>query len=381
MLFGFYGVVYSKKIDFEIDLDFFNYYVDNGWTIVLFDGFDELESKMSQEVIKWIKKWVRYIDSKTNETKTNVVITARPTGFEQINFAEGFFEKLYIQPFNQKQIEIFSKNFFQIRYSYDKLLEKLKHDNFLEKLANFTGLAELKHRPIYLAMLGFISETDGEIPDTRALAYEKITEAYVFLLDQKKRLDKNMMPTWTKSDKIAFLSEFAYKLHHKASTDECDEKKQLHIYISKKEMKSIFKEILNESNFSSINTDTDVNALAQYFLARTGLLIEPKEGFIQFSHLSFQEYLVAKRIHGKEPKRNIEAYLKRKIFNHLNKVGWEEIAQLYFGIDSIRQAEGQEEILHFLIEPNNADHCKFLFNFLLKSHLQIPKDNPQFKLN
>jgi len=230
---------FSKKIDFEVDLDFFNYYIDNGWAIVIFDGFDELESKMSQELISWIKKWVRYIDKLETKTKTNVIITARPTGFEDNAFSDRLFTKLYIQPFNQKQIEIFSKNFFHIRYSYDKPQEQLKHENFLEKLQNFTGLAELKHRPIYLAMLGFISETDGEIPDTRALAYEKITEAYVFLLDQKKRLEKSIMPSWTKSDKIAFLSEFAYKLHHKASASKYDESRQLHIYISKKEMKGM----------------------------------------------------------------------------------------------------------------------------------------------
>ena len=106
---------FSEKIDFKIDIDFFNYYIDNGWAIVIFDGFDELESKMSQELLNWIKKWVRYIDKLDNKTKTNVIITARPTGFENNAFVDRLFTKLYIQPFNQKQIEIFSKNFFHIR--------------------------------------------------------------------------------------------------------------------------------------------------------------------------------------------------------------------------------------------------------------------------
>ncbi|MDQ7083424.1 MAG: hypothetical protein Q9M36_00120 [Sulfurovum sp.] len=72
-----------------------------------------------------------------------------------------------------------------------KSLPKEKHEDFLEKLKNFTGLAELKHRPICLAMLGFISETDGRDYLIRELwRMRKIAEAYVFLLDQKKRLDK-----------------------------------------------------------------------------------------------------------------------------------------------------------------------------------------------
>ena len=191
--------------------------------------------------------------------------------------------------------------------------EKNKED-FLDKLNNFQGLAELKHRPIYLAMLGFISQTQGHIPDTRAEAYEKITEAYIFMLEQKKKLDKSIVPNWKREDRVDFLSEFAYSIHT-TLTDKADERQQLHIVISHKEMYQIFKNILEKTAFSTMDNKTDTKELYKYFLGRTGLLMEPKEGFVQFSHLSFQEYLVAKRIHRRQPKRNIEKYLKKEILS------------------------------------------------------------------
>lgn len=369
----------NSRLKINIEWDVFNHYIAQGWAIIIFDGLDELGEQTNIKLMDWINNRLSgIVNNKIFNTQTYVVITARPTGFLK-DSDYSMFEKFHIQPFNSNQIESFVKKFFSIRYRHDQRLCDEKIENFMDKLSKFAGLVELKHRPIYLSMLGYISEVDGELPQTRALAYSRMIEAYVHQLDLQKNLDERKggfpQPTWSRTDRITLLEELAYEIHTKADKEReessVDNQKQMQIQISLEELKNYFSIILLNNNFQTINSkDPNIaDSLSKYFLARTGLLIEPKEGFIQFSHLSFQEYLVASRIYRKQKKRGYEEYLRTEIFDKLNRTGWAEIAQLYFSIDSLRQGEEQDQTLHFVINPDKESHIAFLFNlFLLVDH-------------
>lgn len=375
----------NDRLKINLEWDVFNYYIAQGWAIIIFDGLDELGEQTNIKLMDWINNRLRgIVNNGIFNTQTYVVITARPTGFLK-DSDYSMFEKFHIQPFNSNQIEKFVKKFFSIRYRHDQRLCSEKIESFMEKLSKFAGLVELKHRPIYLSMLGYISEVDGELPQTRALAYSRMIEAYVHQLDLQKNLDERKggfpQPTWSRTDRITLLEELAYEIHTKADKEfndsSPDDQKQMQIQISLEELKTYFSNILSNNHFQTIdpNDPNITDSLSKYFLARTGLLIEPKEGFIQFSHLSFQEYLVASRIYRKQKRRGYEDYLKTEIFNKLNRTGWAEIAQLYFGIDSLRQGEEQDQTLHFVINPEEEAHLQFLFNlfFLVDHKISIEK--------
>lgn len=381
-LWNFWLREMNQRLKLELTLDMFQYYIAQGWAIIIFDGLDELGEETNLKLINWITSWLRHGITKNRIVNTNtyVIITARPTGFiKSIDYS--ILKKLYIQPFNSEQINIFVKKFFTVRYKHDLKKCTTKIEAFLDKLKRFEGLVELKHRPIYLSMLGYISEVDGELPQTRALAYSRMIEAYVHQLDLQKNFDERKgnisLPTWSRTDRIAILEELAYKIHTKADEhltknglEGPTDKKQMQIQITIEELKKYFIEILDKNQFQTIRNDENIaDDLCKYFLARTGLLIEPKEGFVQFSHLSFQEYLVASRIYRKQKKRGYEDYLEEEIFDNLDRTGWAEIAQLYFGIDSLRQGEEQEQTLHFVINENETSHQNFLYNlFFLADH-------------
>lgn len=374
----------SKKLDLSLTRDFFDHYIAQGWAIIILDGLDEIDEDTNQKLLMWIGEYSKKITrNRITNTETKIVLTARPTGYlDGIDYS--MFNKFYIQPFNDDQIKQFVDKFFAIRYKHNKVQYKEKVLAFLDKLERFEGLIELKHRPIYLSMLGYISEVDGELPQTRALAYSRMIEAYIHQLDMQKNFDERkrniILPTWSRTDRLSLIEELAYKIHTKADkendhTQKASEKvehaKQMQIQITRDELEQYFIEILKENQFQSIKVnEVEVEKkLAEYFLARTGLLIEPKSGYIQFSHLSFQEYLVASRIYRKQKKRDYENYLKKEIFQNLPRVGWQEIAQLFFGIDSLRQGEEQETTLHFVIDENELSHHQFLLNlFFLTEH-------------
>lgn len=370
---------FSKKLNVELTKDFFDFYIQNGWAILIFDGFDELGDAKNRAVIKWINNWLKHTITSTEKTKTSVILTSRPTGLiNGVDYSN--FKTLHIQPFNIEQIERFANNFFAIRYRHDTALKEQKTKIFLERLNNFKGLAELKHRPIYLAMLGYISEVDGEIPQSRAVAYKKMIEAYVHQLDMQKDLDEKKghcnLPQWSRTDRVELLEELAYKIHNLAQTG-TKESTQLLIYLSKPQLREIFAQILKESSFVSISKTTKPEELEAYYLSRTGLLVEPKEGFVQFSHLSFQEFLVARRIYRKQPKRKLEEYLKTEIFDKLESVGWAEIAQLFFAIDTMEQGSGQSDILHFLIDETKDSHYNFLNDLIFITSNKLSMDEKE----
>ena len=375
----------NRNFDEEIfTIDFFEFYIKQGWAILIFDGFDEIGVAKNESLIKWIKEYIEKNGlNKQINIKTNIIITGRPTGFlSNVNY--DIFKKLYIQSYNQDQIKIYSENYFSIKYSHQKNKIEEKSRIFLERLDKFEDLKQLKNRPIYLMMLAYISENKGELPRTRTLAYQQMIESYLHILDKQKELYEKQhnieLPQWDIYDKTILLEELAYKIHTKADEDLGEMSKwhrniaQLQIQVPKKDVIKYLKEIIKDSRFRTITKEENIENILDYYLARTGLLIEPQDGFIQFSHLSFQEYLTASRIYRKQPKRKVEEYLKTELFNKMGRLGWSEISLLFYGIDTLNQGEEQSAQLQFLINYKEPSHLEFLIKLITITENQLNEE-------
>ncbi len=367
----------QERLDLDLPKEFFELYVKNHWALVIFDGFDEVDESVNSKLIKWIDDW---IDGVIKESKSNAensfycIITARPSGFLSQETYTKNFRKYYLQPFNREQIKQYVSNWYQVRYPIDSVKKISKTKGFIEKLEQFRGLAELKHRPIYLAMLAYVAETFGELPLTRTLAYSKMVDAYIHQLELlKKTTEKKngyQAPSWSYDDKLRVMEELAFRLHTKAclelknATKSAINTEQMQILISKVELNKHIYDIIESGRFNSLEIK-DAEALTKYFIARTGLLIEPKQDFYQFSHLTFQEFLTAKRIYRKLSKRNPISYLKKNIFDTLNQTGWHEVALLYFGIDTLSSGEDHNYIIQYCFNEDNEAHQSFIIDLLM----------------
>ena len=364
--------------------EFFEFYIKNGWAILIFDGFDEIGAQKNKNLIKWLNELIdTYQLRSQKDIRTNIIITGRPTGFlDKVDYST--FKKYYLQPYDQEQIKLYANKYFSIKYSHlpEKIEEKSK--SFLERLDKFDDLKQLKSRPIYLMMLAHISENKGELPKTRTLAYQQMIESYLHILDKQKELYEKQqnieLPQWDMYDKTVMLEELAYKIHTKADKEFDNvvvweqDISQLQIQVSKEEVLKYFEEIVKDSRLRSIDQSQDAKEILDYYLARTGLLVEPSEGHIQFSHLSFQEYLTASRIYRKQPKRKAEDYLKEELFDKLDRTGWSEIALLFYGIDSLKQGQGQSEQLQFLIDETKPSHLEFMVKLMILTENQFAQD-------
>lgn len=287
---------------------------------------------------------------------------------------ERHFSKRYLQPFNTEQIEHYVRNWYRVRYPQDTVTQQSRATDFIEKLRQYRGLAELKHRPIYLAMLAYVAETYGELPVSRTLAYSKMVDAYVHQLELLKQFKekRNLIPptNWTYDDKIRVLEELAFSMHTQAeqtvdkNRNAGKDDGQMQILVHRNQLLEAIKTIVAELLLNSIPAK-DAENLLNYFVARTGLLIETKQDYFQFSHLTFQEFLTAKRIYRKLSKRNPIKYLQEQLFDKIGKTGWHEVVLLYFGIDTLNSGEEHDYLLQACLKVDNPDHERFLIDLLV----------------
>jgi|GEM_PF-3332175 len=356
------------------DREFFDFYISKGWAILIFDGFDEIGAGQNRKLIEWLSSYLSTQKLQSDEIRSNIVITARPTGFlNDINYSN--FAKFDIEPYNENQIESYIGKYMTLLHSPNQQKTKERIETFSTRLKSIDDLKQLKSRPIYLMMLCYISEHKGEIPRSRVLAYQLMVEAYIHILDKQRNLLN--MPNWDYQDKYIMLEELAYKIHLKA-TEEKDSG-QLHIEVSQEEIKEYFKEIVKDEDekLKSIEESEKIEKIMKYYLSRSGLLVESREGFIQFSHFSFQEYLTASKIYRDRDDLDLIEYLNDEIFDKLEGNGFAEVAQLYFGIDSLKGGKNQFKITERIFKDSLPYH-EFIYNLILISENRL-KEREELK--
>lgn len=168
---------------------------DNRRLLVIFDGIDEvggLDARL--HVVKLA------IEAYNQGHK--VIITGRPTGYQDINWQDNRLQKVnrtkpielsqciyYVQPFSRKQIEAFIRRFYRIMDTWQS-----KADQGITQFINAISdtqrnyLLSLARRPIFLTLMSLVHVNDTQMPDGRADLYKRIIDLYLIRQTQHKQL-------------------------------------------------------------------------------------------------------------------------------------------------------------------------------------------------
>jgi hypothetical protein len=247
--------------------------------------------------------------------------------------------QFYVVPFEDTQIREYSEKWFKLREENPETV-KSKVEDFTNSIRKINHLAVLRRRPVFLSMMIHIHTTKGKLPYSRATAYRYMVEAYIEHIDIARRLNKLLENDWSFEDKEIILEELAYKLHSSNIQSSrvnkfSDEKRSIQITMSKDEFMRTIKEIIvaNNGSWQTVR-EGDEKKLLDFYISRTGLLHEPEENMIQFSHLSFQEYLTAHRIYRQVIKRpfKIQETIQNEIFSRIEDSKWSEVLLLFFSL-------------------------------------------------
>ena len=272
--FDSYIDMISSILKFNVNREYVEFYLRNGWCFLIFDGVDEVGNEDNRFKIRnyILKNFNKYND------KNYILVTSRPTGIESSYFFEytkqeeketfkelpkelvfeqkesfenfksndelvdkeansskynnksklSFPSLYYVSQFSDEQINIYSNNWFKLREENPKVI-KDKVDYFISSIDKIKNLTILKRRPVFLSMMIHIHTTKGKLPYSRAMAYKYMVEAYIEHIDIARRLNKFYSKDWSFEDKVRVLEELAYRLHSASINSETNYKSSVQI--------------------------------------------------------------------------------------------------------------------------------------------------------
>ncbi len=151
-----------NPIDKSFDHDMILKFLEMGNFVILFDGFDEIQLKNQELIIKDLRNFV-------NKTINNYfILTSRPEG-ALASF--GDFQLFKILPLNKHES-------FELIRKYDSICPIKIGDKLIEDIdKNFDQTAELLENPFLVSLIYSTYTYNKDIPSTKVTFYEEIYSA------------------------------------------------------------------------------------------------------------------------------------------------------------------------------------------------------------
>lgn len=282
--------------------------IKEGKFLLLLDGLDEIPEaetgKFFQDVSQFVKLYY----------KNNIIITSR-SGFQKFYF-QGF-TYVELADFSTSQIEAFVQKWFTAM-SNDPNIGSQKADQFLEELEKPLNqpIRELAVTPILLNLLCSVFQERQSFPTKKAKLYQAGLDILLKRWDQARGIHRDQIyRSLSLTDKIKLLCEIAY-------TTFSEEK----LFFESHDILPIIENYLQDLPEANPDLETlwlNSEAALKAIEFQHGILIERAKDIYSFSHLTFQEYLTAKKIvTNSEPKK------LKNLAKEIGNYRWREIILL-----------------------------------------------------
>ncbi|MEH2371991.1 NACHT domain-containing protein [Nostoc sp.] len=349
-----------------------------GSALILLDGLDEVSAEYQEHTLKEVRSFSRiYFDN-------HFVIACRIAAWE---YTFDKFTEVEIADFDDKQISEFASNWFK-----NKLV---KSEKFIKSLKKNNRVYQLAVTPLLLTLLCLVFEESESLPNNRSESYHEGLDVLLKKWDAKRGIHRDQIyEKLSLPRKKDLLRQIAYSTFEKEK-----------YFFTPLEVKLILKKyiekISNHDSESNISQG-DIEDLLKSMEAQHGVIIERAKGIYSFSHLTFHEYFVAKRIVSLIPQpldeesdqdEDFKNYHKlqndqeelQKLVKHLINRKWREIFLLVAEIlldasklfrlmkDKADQIlEGKDNLQKYLKHVNKKSQS-LLHPFQIKDNLEAKK--------
>lgn len=285
-------------------------WIDNGKTLIIFDGFDEVSITKRDIVEEWIKTCIHSVDH-----RNSFIVSSRHLTTNHMDDSKwGDQPALYVQGFDKARVRDYIQKWQEHMLSPAEK-EGLSDAEQPEKLARtFTSAAtiqELTSNPLLLSTLMVVHRFEGKkLPDGRSDLYRIYVDGMLGQWYEKATSNEGVR--LTSSQMRRFLRIIAVKMQAEDITS-VDE--------------TVAAKWLNDNN----NTKYLGKRILEHMLERTGLLIGPGE--YQFAHKSIGEFLVAEAVIAEQFRVKNGALVDRLyLLKHSNEDSWRVVLFLWAGL-------------------------------------------------
>ncbi len=245
--------------------------LNQGRSLVLLDGLDEVTGADGKTITKQIKQFARAYP------QVQMVVTCRTQSqesrFERFNYVE-------VADFNESQVRDFAEHWFQAVCA-DRVAGQAKAQVFLGQLFQEENkpIRELAITPILLSLTCAVFQQKQAFYSKRSKLYEEGLELLLEQWDKTREIERDeLYRDLSVERKLELLSYLAVKKFEQ----------EQYMLFEQAELERYIAEFLEIGQRES-------RAVLRAIEAQHGLLIQRAQKIWSFSHLTFQEYLVAKR--------------------------------------------------------------------------------------
>jgi len=311
----------------------FEYLLNNGHLLIIFDGLDELlDPSYRREVSRDIELFCKLFPS------VPALITSRVVGYEQAPLNPNNFETFHLAPFNNEQVSEYVGKWFNNDPNLTPDERKGRAEAFLQESRI---VSDLRSNPLMLALMCNLYRGAGFIPRNRPEVYKKCSEMLFERWDPSRGIYWGQLPI---SEPKVLLSHLAHWIYS------------------------------DESLQSGITEDTLVKEASQFLYPRrfeaeeeaekaskefidfcrgrawvfTDAGMTPKGiSLYKFTHKTFLEYFTAAYL---VRNNNVPAEFWHLLGSKIAQRAWDVVAQLAFQMLHEQVEGASDEVLTLLLQ-------------------------------
>ncbi|QLE53805.1 NACHT domain-containing protein (plasmid) [Nostoc sp. C057] len=245
--------------------------LSQGRALVLLDGLDEVTGEIGKQIAKNIKQFARVYP------QVQVVVSCRTqTLADPFDWVSNRFTCVEVADFDEEQVIAFAAHWFRTVCAD---AEETETRVFLEQLflEENKAIQELAITPILLSLTCAVFQQTGKFYSQRSKLYQEGLELLLEQWDEKRGIDRaEIYQNLSVERKLNLLSYLAMKKFEQEN----------YVLFKQQELEAYISEFLG---IELRDSQKILNAIE----SQHGLLIKRAEKVWSFSHLTFQEYLVA----------------------------------------------------------------------------------------
>lgn len=331
-------VLKNERVD--VAARFFDEWLQSGRAVVLLDGLDEVaDPALRRRVSRLVDAFTRaYPDCR-------YVVTSRIVGYTDASQLTEGYATATVRDFTIDDIRAFLSQWHRLvaigQMGPGESAEASAESQTTQLLASIEKndrVRELAINPLMLTVIALIHRDRVKLPDRRAELYQEAVDVLLGKWDEARGVQESLILNdrpFDISDRRLVLQHLALAMHE-AATKEIDADR----------LREILAEQLSDALSDGRELDLAVARLLHVIKERTGLLIARAEGSYAFSHLTFQEYLAALAVAGRDD--YVEYTLER-----CADAWWREVILLEAGYLSTQSKEKTTRLIRAIADAKN----------------------------